>query len=69
MGCVPLHADPEVVVPHRRGRFVVLSGKHVDDIEIAEELPVIREFLALLERAFGQLKASWNEFTNCRIRR
>ena len=47
---------------------MLLFGKHVDDIKITGELPVIKEFLALLEATFGKLKVSWNEFTNCGIR-
>eukprot|EP00974_Lingulodinium_polyedra_P059879 5771560-Lingulodinium_polyedra.AAC.1 len=35
---------------------------------ITGELPVIKEFLALLEDTIGKLKVNWNELTNCGIR-
>eukprot|EP00974_Lingulodinium_polyedra_P028338 2733580-Lingulodinium_polyedra.AAC.1 len=69
MGCKPLHVDSEAVVLHRNNKLVLLFGKHVYDIKITGELPVIKEFLALLENTFGKLKVNWNVFTNCGIRR
>jgi hypothetical protein len=48
-------------------KLVCIMTKHVDDLKIAGEPAVVMNVLKELEKVFGELKVTWNDFTNCGV--
>ena len=60
--------DEHLMFCHRNGQLVGLMTVHVDDLKISRERDWVKRCLACLEKVFGELKQSWNDFTNCGVR-
>ena len=60
--------DEQLMFCHRNGQLVGLMTVHVDDLKISGERDWVKDCLACLEKVFGELKKSWNDFTNCGVR-
>ena len=68
-GMKPCSVDSELCFLHDApGKLSVILAKHVDDIKITGVRERVLAVLKELEKAFGQLKIEWNNFTNCGIR-
>ena len=71
-GLIPSNVDPEFCYLHeQRGKTLVLVAlitKHVDDLKCAGERHTVIRILTSIQKAFGLLKITWNNFTNCGVR-
>jgi len=71
-GLVPSNVDPELCYLHetRNGKLVLVAvmTKHVDDLKICGEKDTIVRIMKAIEEVFGQMKITWNVFTNCGVR-
>jgi hypothetical protein len=72
IGLRPTTYDPELEVKHklRNGKMqpALLIAKHVDDLKITGEPHEVQLFMEGLEKVFGKLTTTKNEFTNCGVR-
>ena len=71
-GLVASNIDPELCYFHevRDGKpvLVAMMTKHVDDLKCAGEHQIVIAILKEIEVVFGEMKISWNNFTNCGVR-
>ena len=67
-GFVPSKIDPELCYKFNHGRLVCMMTKHVDDLKLAGDKKVVLEVMNELQKVFGELKITWNDFTNCGVR-
>ena len=67
----PSTVDGELCMKHQREtgvmRLIALMAKHVDDLKLTGVRATVEHILQQLENN-GQLKISWNNFTNCGVR-
>ena len=64
---VPTTIDPELEVRHDHGNLTAMLAKHVDDIKVCGEKPIVAGLVSELERVFGKLSVSHCPFTNCGV--
>ena len=71
VGLVPTTFDSELEVKHRyvhgKPKLVLMIAKHVDDIKVTGEPQEVNLLMQELERVFGELTVTKNEFTNCGV--
>ena len=69
---IPSNVDPELCYLHqlRNGSLILvcIMTKHVDDLKCTGERDVVVRVLNVIEKVFGSMKISWNQFTNCGVR-
>ena len=69
LGFVPSNIDPELCFKFdKNGRLLCMMTKHVDDLKFAGPRHVITKCMKALQAFFGELKITWNDFTNCGVR-
>ena len=72
VGLRPTTYDSELEVKHRvehgKPKLVLIVAKHVDDLKIAGEPSEVKLLMDALEKVFGKLTSTRNEFTNCGVR-
>ena len=72
IGLVSSNVDPEFCYLHEEhdGKLtlVCMMTKHVDDLKVAGKRDVVLRVLKAIEDVFGEMKISWNNFTNCGVR-
>jgi hypothetical protein len=71
VGLVPTTFDSELEVKHRmvqgKPKLVLMIAKHVDDIKVTGEPDEVKLLMNELEKVFGKLAVTKNEFTNCGV--
>jgi hypothetical protein len=72
VGLVPTTYDPELELKHKvtngRSELVLMVGKHVDDLKVAGTKTETDLLVRELEKVFGKLTITRNDFTNCGVR-
>ena len=68
LGLKPTTFDPELEVKHKDGKLVLMIAKHVDDIKVTGDTQEVKLLMSELEKVFGKLTVTKDEFTNCGIR-
>jgi hypothetical protein len=71
VGLRPTTFDSELEVKHRivdgKAQLVLMIAKHVDDIKVTGEPYEVNLLMKELERVFGKLTVTKDEFTNCGV--
>ena len=54
--------------PNNGARLEAVMTKHVDDLKTTGQRDKTLKIFGAIEKVFGSLKISWNNFTNCGVR-